>query len=86
MDDAQPNYNPPGGAGIPSEETWMTEAGEKTARPGGTLEDSSASGEDAGPADRPAHHFPLGAGKGSTGSAEVGDADRRHGSTSADEG
>jgi hypothetical protein len=33
MADAQPHHNPPGGSGVPDEETWRTEAGVKTARP-----------------------------------------------------
>jgi hypothetical protein len=33
MPDAAPNYNPPGGPGVPDAETWRTEAGVKTARP-----------------------------------------------------
>ena len=84
MAEGQPNYNPPGGPGIPSEETWRTEAGEKTARPGETRDDASASGEAPGGADHPPQDIPLGAGKGSTGTTRGPDS--RQGSTSADEG
>ena len=46
MADAAPNYNPPGGPGVPDEETWRTEAGVKTARPDQVRPQSEVSHDD----------------------------------------
>jgi hypothetical protein len=74
MVDTPVNYNPPGGAGIPTEESWETEGGRRTARPEDFQDEPLSERDRAGDDQARGSGVPLGGGKGSTGRAGDRDA------------